>query len=54
MEWFQKAAEQGRADAQCKLGLMYKNGTGVERSYEKAREWFLKARGWDLLMHSTI
>ncbi len=50
MEWFLKVAEQGLADAQCELGYMYANlgyiydnGTGVERSYEKARVWFQKA-----------
>lgn len=42
-EWFQKAADQGNADAQFWLGCMYQNGSGVERSYEKAVEWFQKA-----------
>ena len=42
-EWFQKAADQGNADAQFWLGCMYQNGSDVERSYEKAVEWFQKA-----------
>ncbi|MFU2419170.1 MAG: tetratricopeptide repeat protein [Bacteroidota bacterium] len=37
------AAEQGFADAQCNLGLMYDYGSGVEVSNEKAVEWYLKA-----------
>lgn len=43
VEWFQKAAEQGNADAQYKLGLHYRAGNGVEKSAEKAAEWFQKA-----------
>ena len=42
-EWYLKAAEQGLASAQCKLGVMYEDGTGVEQSDEKAVEWVLKA-----------
>ena len=36
-------ANEGDACAQNNLGLMYKYGRGVERSYEKAVEWYLKA-----------
>ena len=36
-------ANEGDASAQCNLGLMYKNGLGVEQSYEEAVEWFQKA-----------
>ena len=36
-------ANKGDACAQYNLGLMYATGRGVERSDEKAREWFLKA-----------
>ena len=43
MEWYRKAAEQGDVIAQCNLGFMYQNGTGIEQSYEKAVEWYLKA-----------
>ena len=43
LKLYQKAAEQGDADAQLKLGSMYYNGTGVAQSYEKAVEWYRKA-----------
>lgn len=38
-----KAAEQGNADAQRKLGLKYFNGNGVPQDYQKASEWYRKA-----------
>ena len=46
VEWYLKAAEQGLAEAQYKLGDMYYDmyyGDDVEQSYEKAVEWYLKA-----------
>ena len=43
VEWGQKAAEQGDADAQYHLGTMYKNSTGVEPSDEKALKPYQKA-----------
>ncbi len=43
VELLQKAAEQGDADAQCHLGLMYANGEGVSLDYSKAMEWYQKA-----------
>ena len=42
-EEYQKAAEQGNAAAQCKLGVCYDNGTGVEKDEQKAVEWYQKA-----------
>ena len=42
-EWYQKAAEQGNADAQCFLGFMYQYGQGVKQDYFKAVEWYQKA-----------
>jgi TPR repeat protein len=42
-KWFRKAAEQGDADAQTDLGLMYDNGEGVAQDYVEARKWYLKA-----------
>jgi TPR repeat protein len=33
-------AEQGNADAQFYLGLMYENGTGVPKDYKTAVKWF--------------
>ncbi|MDR2787363.1 MAG: sel1 repeat family protein, partial [Candidatus Accumulibacter sp.] len=39
-EWFQKAAEQGLAEAQGSLGVMYWHGFGVARDPQKAcRLW---------------
>jgi hypothetical protein len=39
----QRAAEQGYANAQFNLGLMYDNGHGVQKDDRKAVEWFQKA-----------
>lgn len=41
--WFFRAAEQGLADAQFNLGLMYANGEGVEKDMTQASELFKKA-----------
>ena len=38
VKWFQKAAEQGLADAQYGLGFMYGNGQGVPRDYVDATD----------------
>ena len=43
IEWYEKAAEQGDAQAQYNLGSMYYNGQGVDVNYKKAFEWFEKA-----------
>ena len=40
LEYFQKAADMGFADAQNALGVMYFYGYGVERSDEKAMEYY--------------
>lgn len=42
MKWFRKAAEQGYAMVQVKLGFMYANGEGVPEDYVEAYMW------WDL------
>ncbi len=36
-------AEQGNADAQYNLGLMYDKGHGVPQDYGQARQWYEKA-----------
>ena len=36
-----KAAEQGNADAQYKLGLSYEHGDRVEQNYVKAAHWYI-------------
>lgn len=33
-------AEQGDAEAQCNLGVLYKNGQGVNKDFNKAFEWY--------------
>jgi len=43
VDWFTKSAEQGNAEAQYNLGLMYANGQGVLRDKAKAAEWLKKA-----------
>ena len=43
VKWFRKAAEQGHAEAQYKLGKMYEDGRGVEQDSKKAIEWYQKA-----------
>jgi TPR repeat protein len=42
-EWFRKAAEQGDAFSQCRLGLMYENGDGVEKDEMHALDLYRKA-----------
>ena len=39
MEWYQKAAAQGHADAQHNLGLMYWVGEGVSKNHVLAYAW---------------
>ncbi|MGI0135128.1 MAG: tetratricopeptide repeat protein [Candidatus Micrarchaeaceae archaeon] len=56
--WLRKAAEQGYAGAQYKLGAMYSLGVGVPQDYVQAAKWFIlaKASGYDEggnLLHST-
>ncbi len=41
-EW-RPLAEQGDADAQYNLGLMYDRGYGVPQDYVQARQWYEKA-----------
>ena len=41
--WSEKAAEQGNADAQARMGTIFHEGLGVERDPEHAMWWFLQA-----------
>jgi len=41
--WFRTAAEQGNADGQSNLGIMYKTGKGVPQDYKKSVKWLHKA-----------
>jgi TPR repeat protein len=40
---FHAAAEEGHADSQFNLGLMYENGIGVSKDEKEAVAWYLKA-----------
>ena len=42
-KWLHKAVEQGNADAQCLLGLLYRDGLGVEKNSLKEFSLFSKA-----------
>ncbi len=41
-EW-RPLAEQGNADAQFRLGVMYQRGHGVPQDYQQALHWYEKA-----------
>jgi TPR repeat protein len=43
LEWFQKAAEQGLAEAQFGTGLAFLNGRGTDENATEAVKWFKKA-----------
>ena len=43
MQWYRKAAEQGVAEAQYNLGVMYDNGRGVRQDDAQAVHWYRKA-----------
>jgi TPR repeat protein len=41
--WYRKAADQGFAPAQSKLGVLYENGLGLSKDFVQAIEWYRKA-----------
>lgn len=41
--WAERAAENGDAEAMCKIGDMYYKGRGVKQNYKKALYWLHKA-----------
>ena len=43
VKWYQKAADQGYANAQLELGFMYYKGLGVEQDLKEEVKWFQKA-----------
>jgi len=43
VEWFQKAAEKGVAEAMFSLAWMYENGRGVAKDEKDAAKWYEKA-----------
>ena len=40
VKWYRKAAEQGHASGQCKLGFMYANGKGIAKDEAEAIRWY--------------
>ena len=43
MDWFQKAAAEGNADAENNIGALYRDGFGVQFDYTKAMCWFQRS-----------
>ena len=43
VQWTQKAADQGYAEAQVNLAQMYHEGWGVKKDYKIAMDWYRKA-----------
>jgi hypothetical protein len=43
IKWYQRAAEQGCAEAQNTLGVHFAFGLGVERDFVQAARWCLRA-----------
>jgi hypothetical protein len=41
--WYQKAADQGYAEAQFRLGSLYEDGLGVAVDWDQAKAWYQKA-----------
>jgi len=39
-KWYRKAAEQGDANAQSNLGIMYAKGQGLPQNYVLAHMWY--------------
>lgn len=42
-KWLQPWAEKGQVEAQYRLGTLYENGQGVEKSITEAKKWYRKA-----------
>ena len=43
-QWFERAAKQGLAPAQYRLGSLYEKGQGVKKDLNKARQLYLRGR----------
>ncbi len=43
LKWYHKAADQGYADAQLNLGLLYTRGRGVTQDIVQAHMWYTLA-----------
>ena len=49
MRWYRKATDEGYAEAEYNIGMLYANGQGVSRNLSQARLWMEKAaaRGYE-------
>jgi len=45
LKWYTRAAEQGLAEAQTKVGYAFYNGVGTSVNYTQAMLWFQRAAG---------
>jgi TonB family protein len=43
MAWYRKAADQGNAQADRNIGVLFENGLGVPQDHSQAEEWNRKA-----------
>jgi TPR repeat protein len=43
VKWYRKAAEQGDADAQFRIGVSYYDGEGIAKDAVEAVKWYRKA-----------
>jgi TPR repeat protein len=43
MKWYLAAAQQGRAEAQFKVGYLYEQGLGVSPNKPVAMDWYQKS-----------
>lgn len=43
MKWFRRAADQGDAEAQYSIGMLYDYALGVSQDFTKAMQWYLLA-----------
>ena len=49
MNWYRKAADQGLAEAQHNMGMLYYHGYGVAENQRTAASWFKRAALQDLV-----
>jgi Sel1 repeat len=47
LNWLWKSADQGNAEAQASLGMMYYEGLGVPQDFAQSFSWYLKAATQD-------
>ncbi len=52
MQWYLKAADKDESNSMNAIGLLYKQGKGVNQDYQQAMQWFLK--GADKNNHEAI